>query len=216
MRRDLIIGIVLALLLHAGAAYLGNVFKKGPPVKKATEDKLVQIQLKELPPEDAEIEEAEEAPEKIEFTPPMQQDLPQLVLPDSFVIPPQPPPPDSLKLSTGALTIPQGNLTAGFGKVFEMKDLDQIPSATLQLGATYPAELRRKGVEGWVIVGFIVDANGVVQQAHATSSSQREFEAAAVAAVQKWKFKAGRKGGKGVATLMEVPINFHLTGSDKK
>ena len=93
MRRDLIIGILLAVALHGGAAYLGQAFKKGPPVRKIVEEKIVQIQLKELPPEEPDVEESQEAPEKIEFTPPMQQDLPQLVLPDSFVIPPQPPPP---------------------------------------------------------------------------------------------------------------------------
>jgi protein TonB len=213
MRRDLIIGIVLALLLHGGAAYLGQAFKKGPPPKKVAEEKIVQIQLKELPPEEPETEEAEEAPEKIEFTPPMQQDLPQLVLPDSFVIPPQPPPPDSLKVSTGALTIPQGNLTAGFGKVFELKDLDTIPAATLQSAPVYPADLKRKGVEGFVDVGFIVDSNGVVQNVRVISSSQREFEQAAMQAVQKWKFKAGKKGGKGVATNMSVLLNFHLNGN---
>ena len=215
MRRDLIIGILLAVALHGGAAYLGQAFKKGPPIRKIFEDKIVQIQLKELPPEEPDVEESQEAPEKIEFTPPMQQDLPQLVLPDSFVIPPQPPPPDSLKLSTGALTIPQGNLTAGFGKVFELKDLDTPPTPTLQSPAVYPADLKRKGVEGFVDVGFIVDSNGVVQNVRVISSSQREFETAATQAVAKWKFKPGKKGGKGVATNMSVMLNFHLTGNSK-
>ena len=136
MRRDLIIGIILALVIHGGVAWVSEASKKGPEKKKKEEEKVLQVELKALPPEDVEPEEVEEAPEKIEFMPPMQQDLPQLVTPDSFVIPPQPPPPDSLKLTTGALTIPQGNLTAGFAKVFELKDLDTIPSATLNRKST--------------------------------------------------------------------------------
>jgi protein TonB len=52
----------------------------------------------------------------------------------------------------------------------------------------------------------------MVQNVRVISSSQREFEQAAMQAVQKWKFKAGKKGGKGVATNMSVLLNFHLNG----
>ena len=37
-----------------------------------------------------------------------------------------------------------------------------------------------------------------------------QFEAAAVQAVSKWKFKPGRKGGRDVPTHMQVPIVFTL------
>ena len=57
---------------------------------------------------------------------------------------------------------------------------------------------------------FLVDTNGDVQNAYAIRSSQREFEAAAVQAVSKWKFKPGRKGGRDVITHMQVPIVFTL------
>ena len=70
-------------------------------------------------------------------------------------------------------------------------------------------------MEGFVDVGFIVDSNGVVQNVRVISSSQREFETAATQAVAKWKFKPGKKGGKGVATNMSVLLNFHLTGNSK-
>ena len=57
---------------------------------------------------------------------------------------------------------------------------------------------------------FIVDTNGDVQNAYAIRSSQREFEASAIQAVSKWKFKPGRKGGRDVPTHMQVPIVFTL------
>lgn len=215
MRRDLIIGIIFAIVLHVGVVWVSEATKSGPPERKKEVEKVVQVELKTLPPEETEPEESEETPEKIEFMPPMQQDLPQLVTPDSFVIPPQPPPPDSLKLSTGALSIPQGNLTAGFAKVFELKDLDTIPNPTLQVPPNYPADLKRKGVEGFVEIGFVVDENGLVVNARVLSSSQREFEQAALLAVAKWKFKPGKKGGKSVKTNMSVPINFSLNGNSK-
>jgi protein TonB len=70
--------------------------------------------------------------------------------------------------------------------------------------------MRRAGIAGEVLVDFIVDSNGDVRNAYAVRSSQREFEAAAVQAVSKWKFRPGKKGGRNVNTHMQVPIVFTL------
>jgi RNA polymerase sigma factor (sigma-70 family) len=91
--------------------------------------------------------------------------------------------------------------------------LDQAPAPRFQPRPEYPAELRSLGTRGDVVVDFVVDPNGDVQNAFAARSSQREFEAAAVEAVSKWKFKAGRKGGRNVATHMQVPIVFTVEGA---
>ncbi len=101
---------------------------------------------------------------------------------------------------------------ANAAQVFDISKLDQTPRAKFQARPQYPAELRSSGVGGEVIVDFVVDANGDVQKAYAARSSQREFEAAAVEAVSKWKFAAGRKGGADVATHMQVPIVFAVKG----
>jgi protein TonB len=95
-------------------------------------------------------------------------------------------------------------------KVFNIADLDQQPVPRVRIQPQYPFEMRRAGVTGEVVVDFIVDANGDVQNAYAIKSSQREFEQPAVQAVAKWKFKAGRKGGRNVNTHMQVPIVFTL------
>lgn len=97
-------------------------------------------------------------------------------------------------------------------QVFEISKLDQTPRPKFQARPQYPTELRSSGVGGEVVVDFVVDANGDVQKAYAVRSSQREFEAAAVAAVSKWKFAAGRKGGVDVATHMQVPMVFGIKG----
>ena len=95
-------------------------------------------------------------------------------------------------------------------KVFDISMLDQTPVPRLQGRPQYPFEMRRAGIAGEVVVDFIVDTAGDVQNAYAIRSSQREFESAAVTAVGKWKFKPGRKGGKDVPTHMQVPIVFTL------
>ena len=93
-------------------------------------------------------------------------------------------------------------------QVFDISKLDQTPVPKYQAKPQYPFEMRRAGIGGEVTVDFIIDTNGDVQNAYASKSSQREFEAAAVQAVSKWKFRPGRKGGKDVITHMVVPIVF--------
>jgi protein TonB len=148
----------------------------------------------------------------LDLAPPMQQDVPQLATPDSFVQKIQPPPPENVAIAANMNIVPEvrdPNMFRGM-KVFDISMLDVTPSAKFQARPQYPFEMRRAGIAGEVVVDFIVDTNGDVQNAFALRSSQREFEAAAVQAVMKWKFKPGRKGGRDVPTHMQVPIVFTL------
>ena len=95
------------------------------------------------------------------------------------------------------------------GPVFNMSQLDQVPVARYQARPAYPSALSHAGATGEVTVGFIVDSQGAVREAYAVKSTQREFEAAAVEAVQKWKFTPGQKGGIPVNTRLQVPIVFN-------
>jgi TonB family protein len=93
---------------------------------------------------------------------------------------------------------------------YDIAQLDQAPRARFQARPRYPAEMRQAGVAGEVVVDFVVDAAGEVQRAQALRSSRRDFEAAAVEAVSQWKFNPGKKGGRDVATRLQVPIVFTL------
>ena len=214
MRRDLIIGILVSFALHGGLAWIGE-YKPASDVKKVVDD-APTIQLMEMPkvePDEPEPVETNEAPPKpADFAPPMQTDVPQIITDTSFVQKLQPPPPEGLTITRGAITIPQGQV-GGLGKgieVFDISKLDQQPVARFQARPQYPFEMRRAGIAGEVLVDFIVDSNGDVRNAYAVRSSQREFEAAAVQAVSKWKFRPGKKGGRNVNTHMQVPIVFTL------
>ena len=212
MRRDLIIGILISALLHGGVAMIG----KSPPKPEPKVEEVPTIALMEMPkiepeePEDVEMTDEPQTP--VDFAPPMQTDVPQIVELDSFVQPVQPPPPEGLKPNVGVINIPQGR-PGGLGKgieIFDISKLDQVPVPRVRVQPQYPFEMRRAGITGDVLVEFIVDANGDVRNAFAVRSSQREFETAAVQAVSKWKFKPGRKGGRAVNTRMQQPITFSL------
>jgi RNA polymerase sigma factor (sigma-70 family) len=105
--------------------------------------------------------------------------------------------------------------TSKSDQVFDISALDQTPVVRFQGRPQYPFEMRRAGIGGEVVVDFVVDTNGEVQNAQALRSSRQEFEPAAVAAVSKWKFKPGRKGGQDVLTHMQVPIVFSLEGQTR-
>jgi protein TonB len=165
-------------------------------------------------PDEPEIKDPEDTPTPAaDFTPPMQTDVPQVIQVDSFVQQIQPPPPEGLTAVTGLIDIPQGQLHAGagLGQIFDLSQLDQIPTATVQGKPAYPFDMRRAGITGTATVEFVVDKTGAVQDAFAVGSTQREFEAEAVKAVMKWKFKPGRRGGAPVNTRMRVEIAFSLT-----
>ena len=213
MRRDLIIGIIVSLVIHGGGAWTGQLFHSGPPKHKVEKaEEVIQIEMPKIEPDEPEKVESDEQQTPLDLAPPMQQDVPQLVQVDSFVQPIQPPPPEGLKPMTGMIVIPQGNHGLGKGiEVFDISKLDQIPSPKFQPSPQYPFEMRRAGVTGEVVVDFIVTDTGDVRNAYAARSTAREFEAAAIQAVSKWKFRPGKRGGRAVNTHMQVPVGFTLT-----
>ncbi|MFM8336596.1 MAG: TonB family protein [Opitutaceae bacterium] len=214
MTRDLIIGIVLSLALHLLILFGDKLIPEKKAVKKVEEaaPKIEMIAMPKVEEEPEIIENNDPDVKPLDLAPPMQQDVPQLVQPDSFVQKIQPPPPEGVTISAAMNIVPEvrdPNMFKGM-KVFDISMLDQTPVPKFQARPQYPFEMRRAGIAGEVVVDFIVDTNGDVQNAYALRSSQREFEAAAVQAVSKWKFKPGRKGGRDVPTHMQVPIVFTL------
>ena len=93
---------------------------------------------------------------------------------------------------------------------FEIVKLDQKPVVKSQAAPQYPLAMRKAQIEGEVLVDFVVTAEGNVVKASALRSSRWDFEAAAIAAVSKWKFAPGKKNGRPVNTHMQVPIVFTL------
>jgi protein TonB len=219
MRRDLIIGILVSLLVHGGSAWVGEMAAHRPQAvkAKAQEPTIQLIEMPKLEPDEPEpTEDSQQQQTPVDFAPPMQTDVPSLVTDTSFVQKVEPPPPDTMSINKGAIVIPQnsGNWRAGIGQIFDVNKLDQIPIPIVQGRPQYPFEMRRAGISGTVTVDFIVDTAGNVRNPYPSSSSQREFESAAVQAVAKWRFRPGKKSGKAVNTHMLVPIVFTLNNED--
>lgn len=214
MTNDILLGAMVSVSLHVALLFGGGQ----SPARKIAKaillpDKIIEVTP--MPPSDEEpevVEAAEGETPPPDLAPPTQPDTLQPIQPDSFVQKVQPPPPEGLDLSKSMNVVPNVRSSGVLRsiQVFVPGMLDQTPVPKFQRRPQYPFEMRRQGIAGEVVVDFIVDANGDVQNAWALRSSQREFEAAAVAAVAQWRFRPGRKGGRAVATHLQVPILFTL------
>ena len=98
--------------------------------------------------------------------------------------------------------------TKAASAVYDFRSLDRVPRVLTQVPPVYPAELRAVGAEGEVLVDFVVDAKGHVQNAYIVKSTLHEFEEPAIVAVSQWAFEPGQHGGKAVNTHLQVTIGF--------
>jgi protein TonB len=95
--------------------------------------------------------------------------------------------------------------------LFNIGDLDQQPVARVRQAPSYPYDMRRAGINGSVVVEFIISTEGDVIQTQVVKSSHREFEMPALQAVQKWKFKPGRRRGQVVNVRASQLLEFNAT-----
>ncbi len=96
------------------------------------------------------------------------------------------------------------------GPIYDVAQLDEKPKLVLPVQPAFPFEMSRAGISGKVVVEFLIDATGKVSDTHVVSSSHSEFEASAIAAVNRWRFDPGRKGGQMVNTRASQLIEYNL------
>lgn len=73
----------------------------------------------------------------------------------------------------------------------------------------YPAAALRAGIGGTVMVRAELDANGQpVDVDVIRRSGNRDLDRAAVQAVRKWRFEPAMRNGRGVASTVQVPVDF--------
>ena len=80
----------------------------------------------------------------------------------------------------------------------------------------YPDAARKAKIEGEVQVEFVVGLDGNTSQWRVTEFSDERFNAAALAAVQRWTFDAAIDDGRPVVSAMTVLIEFRLAQLKQK
>jgi TonB family protein len=116
---------------------------------------------------------------------------------NSLIVPPPPPPPADDIVFTAVEEMPE--FPGG------MEGLTEYLSENLK----YPAQAREKNVQGTVLVGFVVQADGTITDATILKGVGAGCDGEArrvVAAMPPWQ--PGRQGGKAVAVRYSLPLRF--------
>lgn len=114
---------------------------------------------------------------------------------------------------TGAAPPPPRPAAPGAGRV--QPEIVGGPDALYER-VVYPEEARDAGIEGRVLVQFVVDEGGAVTEAHVLQSPDPRLSSAALDAVRGVRFTPGRENGQPVRVQLTLPIAFSLgeEGSD--
>lgn len=78
------------------------------------------------------------------------------------------------------------------------------------LQIAYPEEARRQGIQGRVILDFIVDTDGQTRNIRVVKSLHPLCDSSAVAALERTRFVPGRHNGQKVPVRMRLPVRFRL------
>jgi len=200
------IGFILALLIMI------SVFKIDIDIETQDEQMVIDRQ------EEVFVEEIVQTKQEIKAPPPPRPMVPvevpndeiivddfidldaELDLDDSFMeLPPPPPPANDENNEEEEIFIVVEQMPELIGGL-----------ASLNKHITYPEMARRAQIEGRVIVEFIIDKEGNVNNPKIIRGIGGGCDEVALSAVQKVKFKPGMQRGKPVLVRYSMPINFTL------
>lgn len=85
------------------------------------------------------------------------------------------------------------------------------PAPVSRVEPTYPHAARSAGIEGQVVLRAMVDVDGLIKPPVQVVRSIPELDEAAIAALNRWKFRPGHDAdGQPVQVMVDVPIRFRL------
>jgi protein TonB len=89
----------------------------------------------------------------------------------------------------------------------------RMPIATYTVEADFSAaqkKTKKRAYSGSIVIGLVVDVNGVPQQVHIVQGLGPDFDAAALAAVRQYRFKPAMKGDAPVPVYTTVGIDYQF------
>jgi TonB family protein len=97
-----------------------------------------------------------------------------------------------------------------YGHVYKVGHGVSSPVLLHTVPAKYPELVRKKGeaIDGIVLLGLVVDANGMPQDIHIVKSFRADFDTEAVKAVKQYRFRPAMRSGKPVAVSVNVEVKF--------
>lgn len=111
------------------------------------------------------------------------------------------------------LLIGTASATAQTPDVLEFAEVNPVLVGgleALQRGIVYPEADRMAGIEGRVLLRFVVDVEGMPGQVEIVRSVSAGLDSAATAAVRDARFTPGMDGGKAVSVRLVLPVTFRI------
>jgi periplasmic protein TonB len=218
MKNHYVLPVCFAAAAH-GALLFG--FSKGPRQPMASEEKTVLVPFvvpprEEDPPVIVEPDRSDAASKSAPDVPSLPRSAEPLAIDLGERIPITPPPlgevttRDVTTIFEHSIGQLGGEGKNPFGNVISSTHLDNPPRTRFQATPMYPFEAKRNGMNGQVLVEFLVDERGHVLEPRVVNSTNRIFEEATLRAVAKWQFEPGRRDGRIVRFRMSAPVVFNL------
>ncbi|MFZ1943861.1 MAG: energy transducer TonB [Acidobacteriaceae bacterium] len=88
----------------------------------------------------------------------------------------------------------------------------QAPRVVHEVEPVIPPSERGHFFEGAVVIACAIDTKGVVREPYVQVSAGTAFDRSALEAVRQYRFKPAEKNGEPVMVLMDISINFRVTG----
>jgi len=210
--------LFLSVLFNGVLFYMMPSLVRYSPVKKEFSEPITPVNVIRFKREDSPVHRKEKKvkriipqkkalktiSKKIFISPSIRQNL---SLP--FEINPKLPP-----LSGGPKVDAVCNLSLGLPHikgVYGIGEIDHPLTPLVRIPPLYPMHARRRGIEGWVRVRFIVNEEGMVTDPVIVESHPKGiFEDSVLRCVTKWRFIPGTIEGIKVKTLVETTIRFVL------
>jgi TonB family protein len=96
------------------------------------------------------------------------------------------------------------------GGVYRVGGEVSAPILVSKTEPEYSEEARKAKYSGTVLLSLVVDANGLPRDIKVVRPLGLGLDEKAIEAVQKWRFRAGMKGGHPVATAATIEVSFRL------
>lgn len=210
-RNELALSILLGVgfstalfLLMALAQMLGEVV--------VPENEVDEISMTFQAPEIEEIEEELPPPPEDEEPPPeLEAEPPQLSL-AQLDIALNPGTGGSLAGDFAMPTISTSSSALGTEDFVDFSDLDQVPRPMPGSSLDFPRRLKRKAVNGRVVLLIKLGEDGRVLEAKVESSDLPDFEPIVASQVSKWRFTPPTKEGTPVRAQARFPVPIRIGG----
>lgn len=97
------------------------------------------------------------------------------------------------------------------GGVYSPGEIDGSLSALKRTQPAYPPSARRRNIEGWVQVQFVVNGHGQPEQIRVLAAEPEGiFDKSVINSIGRWRFRPGTINGAAVKVLVEQTIRFQL------